>query len=881
MSIPQKHHFKEWKNFSILWVAYTVLLLLTSCSQYKNTTFSKGFHNTTARYNAYFLAREKMKEVEANIQQAHLDDYNEILLVYPKVNETSEGTIKNDLEYIITKAALPVNKHKNSKWVDDSYNLIGKARLYQRNYKLATQTFKYVNTKSEDNDARHHAMILLLRTYLDSLQLENARATNEYLRKEDIYEANAADLFMTRASFHQTIEELELMRLNLEKAIPYLKKGDKRARVYFILGQLYQHENNDSAAYANYKKVFKNNPPYELFFYARLYIAQVSSLANNDQRKIEKYFRKLLKDQKNQEYKDKIYYEMGKYELKQKDYTSAIKHFETSIQENKGNQFQKARSYLALGNLYYDNLQKFELSKLYFDSTVSLWDSKDKEYEWIANRQKILEEFVLHYQTVQTEDSLQRLSNMDSVTLVKHINKIIEKEAQQEREKAIQEALAEKKRKDLEAFEQQQNNLTQNTIPAPAGNKIWYFYDPKVIAKGKTDFRKIWGKRPLEDNWRRSEKEVFTEFEVAPEVEVQEETIVDNTQDSLQAIQAKREAMYNAVPRTKAELDTSHAHLENALYNLGKIYNLKLLEPANAIYSFEDLLKRYPQSDLKPEIYYFLYLILKAQKSDQYMVYRNKLISEFPNSTYAKIIHNPNYLAENKVNNQKAGELYKVAFDSHKQKAFITSDSILANINIQYPDNDIKDKIEFLSILNKGKTENPLRYISLLENFILQYPSSSIVPFAQEQIERTNRHIGEQIEKGHNLENQTRFMLDFERPHYFSILFNPQLINAEKLKNDIVTFNKSKKFTYPVPETKNFTDTTAILYISGFTNKDAAKKYMEEITENGKVLNKYENRISILVISSDNFVILERSGNTIGYLDFYKRNYNDRLMYGK
>lgn len=879
MSIPQKHYFKEWKNVSFLLGAVTVLLLLSSCSQHKNTVLSKGFHNTTARYNAYFLAREKMKEVEAKIQETHLDDYNEILSVYPKVNESSEGAIKTDLEYIITKAALPVNKHKNSKWVDDSYNLIGKARMYQRNYKLATQTFKYVNTKSEDNDARHQAMILLLRTYLDSLQIENARATNEYLRKEDIYEANAAELFMTRASFHQHLEELELMRLNLEKSVPYLKKGDKRARVYFILGQLYQHEGNDSAAYANYKQVFKNNPPYELFFYSRLYIAQVSSLAVNDQRKIEKYFRKLLKDQKNLEYKDKIYYEMGKYELKQKDYPQAIKHFETSIQENKGNQFQKARSYLALGNLYYDNLQKFELSKLYFDSTVSLWDTKDKEYEWIANRQKILEEFVLHYQTVQTEDSLQRLSKMDSTSLIKHINKIIEKDAQEERQKAINEALAAKKQKEREAFEEQ-NSLAQTAIPTPGGTKNWYFYDPKIIAKGKVDFKKIWGKRNLEDNWRRSEKEIFTEFDTEPTIDEPDETEQDNTQDSLLAIQAKREAMYNTVPRTKAELDTSNAHLEDALYNLGKIYNLKLLEPANAVTTFEDLLKRYPNSELKPEIYYFLYLILKAQKSDQYLVYKNKLISEFPNSSYTKIIHNPNYLAENKINNQKAGELYKKAFDSHKQKAYITSDSMLANINIQYPDNDIKDKIEFLSILNKGKTENPLTYIKLLDQFILEYASSSIVPFAQEQIDRTNRFISEQSDKGLNLENQTRFMLDFERPHYFAILFNPQNIAGDRFIKDLSDFNQSRKLNFPAPETKNLNDSTALVYLSGFTNKDAAKDYLEE-TEKGKILNKYGNNISIFVISSDNFIILERSGNTTGYLDFYKKNYNDRLMYGK
>lgn len=127
---------------------------------------------------------------------------------------------------------------------------------------------------------------------------------------------------------------------------------------------------------------------------------------------------------------------------------------------------------------------------------------------------------------------------------------------------------------------------------------------------------------------------------------------------------------------------------------------------------------------------------------------------------------------------------------------------------------------------------------------------------------------------------QTRYILDFERPHYFAILINPQNIRNERIKNELTSFNQRKKYSYPEPATKQLNDTTAIVYIAGFADKDASKKYLEEI-EKGKILSKYGTGVSDFVISSDNFVILERSGNTIGYLDFYKRNYNERLLYGK
>jgi hypothetical protein len=123
-------------------------------------------------------------------------------------------------------------------------------------------------------------------------------------------------------------------------------------------------------------------------------------------------------------------------------------------------------------------------------------------------------------------------------------------------------------------------------------------------------------------------------------------------------------------------------------------------------------------------------------------------------------------------------------------------------------------------------------------------------------------------------------MLDFERPHYFAILLNPQKTNAERIKNELTSYNKNKKLNYSEPEIKPLSDTTALIYIDGFADKNASKDYLDEI-ETAKIVSKYENNISKFVISSDNFVILERSGNTTGYLDFYKRNYNDRLMYGK
>ena len=116
------------KTIGYVWFAL-LLGVVCACSQNNYSYIARKWHNLNARDNAYFLAREKMKEVDAQIWKSNTDDYNKILKVYPNVDKNIQTAIAGGIDDIIKKAALPVTRHKNSIWVDDSYNLIGKCRL--------------------------------------------------------------------------------------------------------------------------------------------------------------------------------------------------------------------------------------------------------------------------------------------------------------------------------------------------------------------------------------------------------------------------------------------------------------------------------------------------------------------------------------------------------------------------------------------------------------------------------------------------------------------------------------------------------------------------------------------------------------------------------
>ena len=290
-------------------------ILLFGCSPYKNNPLSGSYHDLTAHYNAYFIAKERIKEIEKSIYESQDWNYNKVLPIFSQFDSTKSASLKTEIEDCVQKASISIQRHPGSKWEDDSYILVGKARYYAREFPDAIETFKYVNTHSKNDNSRHYAMTELIKSFTEFEEYNNAIAVTDYLAKEKLSKENQRRLYLNSAYLYQKKEDNDKMVRNLVKAEELYHSSDK-ARINFIIGQLYHELNFESEAFRYYKRVLKNNPTYELEFYSKLYMAQVTELAEaNDLKKIRKYFKNLLKDPKNKEYQDKIYYELAGFEL--------------------------------------------------------------------------------------------------------------------------------------------------------------------------------------------------------------------------------------------------------------------------------------------------------------------------------------------------------------------------------------------------------------------------------------------------------------------------------------------------------------------------------------------------------------------------------------
>ena len=844
-------------------------VLLIGCSPERKNFVSKSFHNTTARYNAYFYAKERLQEVEDAIETNHQNNFNEILKIYSDVDSGVINSMRDQLEEVIKKASIAIQRHPNSRWVDDSYILVGKSRYYSGDFVNAIETFKYVNTKSEDDNARHVALVWLMRTFLDYNEENNAIAVSDYLKKEKINAANYRLLELTRAYLYEKREDYDEMVKHLVNVAPGLTKKENSARMHFLIGQIYQQKGFDAEAYNYYNICLKNNPNYELSFYARLNMAQVTELADqNDVKKTRKYFVKLLKDRKNLEFKDKIYYEMANFEIKQDNFEKAIEYYKSSVASSVTNPRQKGYSYLKLGEIYFNHFKNYEIAKAYYDSTVNVLPKDDDIFTRVSERQIILADFVDQIQTIHLQDSLLSLSKMDTSSLYTYLDEVIA-EKQKQAEEAAKSVEENRKRGNVSQTDIF-NPFTQNNALTASSGSTWYFYNQNALSLGQSEFKRIWGDIPLEDHWRRSNKSSTTEFAQEDSNEI---INPENPQESDIAGPVAgntREQYLATIPFTQEAKDQAMMKIETAYYNLGKIYNFQLEEEEEAAGSFEELIDRFPESEYTPEVLYLLYLIYKDLDNDKYHEVALRLTSVFPNTTFAKLVNNPNYREESNIASEKLKTYYKKAYEYYLMDSI---DLALATVDqgIElYPDNSFSDNMELLRIFLLAKTDGYYKYQYELQEFDNKFPESELLNYVNELFTAS-----EELQTRMASEKEVQYIPYFDQTHYCVFMYPTLDDLSDKIPLEIEELNK-KEWDSGDLKTGNltFNDSYSMVLINAFANREEALNYFKMFSEKQSAFeNNGPYKFYSFVISEDNFQILYQTKGLQDYMNFFENNY--------
>ncbi|HEU5145848.1 MAG TPA: tetratricopeptide repeat protein, partial [Chryseosolibacter sp.] len=638
-----------------------------------------------------------------------------------------------------------------------------------------------------------------------------------------------------------------------------------------IIGQVYQRLGFESEAYNYYKKCLATNPEYEVDFYARLYMAQVTEISRNrDVNAARKSFRKLLKDSKNKEFQDKIYYEMGIFELKQNDVKEAINLLNRSVRSGNNKRIQ-GEAYLKLGDIYYDTLKNYELSQAYYDSAISALPTDYEGYATIKARQEILNEFVRHLKTVQWQDSLLSLASLDSSALRLMVDSVVAAE-----QKLAEARKGKKKKRNRVAIESGNSNLFNDSGQPNEVAGEWYFDNPASVGAGQSEFRRVWGDIKLEDNWRRSQRISSAIADNTPTTEATETSSAEadpaEAAPDADPAEVAFAGLDKQIPRTEEAKKEALAKIEEAYFHLGDIYNFKLMEKQNAVDVYTKLLNRFPESEYEPEVLYILYLITKETDPAGADSYATRLKEEHPTSTFARILINPDYLKESSQVAEKQKGIYKNAYQVFEGGHY-DSANVIVEQALAMGETVFTPSLRLLQILIIGKSEDIGRYQYALQEYIKTYPESEQAQYAQKLLE-ASREFEKEQEKKRGIQYST----DLDEPHYFVLVYKRSDDIAELTAAALEYFNESY-FGRVKLNTSHLVlnDQLAITFVSDLQSRKAAVDYFQSFTENLPTIPDLGNhKFDNFVITKENFDIFYRTKGLNEYLRFFEKNYQTK-----
>lgn len=881
-----------------------IIGLLIGCSTEKNTALSRSYHNITSHYNVYFNGREAFKGGVLRLENGYVDNYNAILPIFKFGDETAAKSIYPDMDKAIKKCSKLIKLHsitakpkrkkgrKSKKerefyakkeyndWVDEAYLLMGKSHFYKHDYFSAFESFTYMIREYQDEPSRFEAYIWMARAYNEQKDYVKAREVLDLVDADrKMPEKYNRDLQVTYADYYFKQKKYDEGIPYLEKSIKLTRKKKTKVRLMFILAQVYQKLENYKAATELYTKVIKANRNYDMAFNAKLRKASSFSTSLGGGEELMKELGKMLKDDKNIEYKDQIYYAMAELAMKQNKEDEALEYYKLSAEKSISNTNQKAMTFLAMADIYFKR-PEYRHAQTYYDSTLYFIDPAYPDIEPLTVKTKSLTKLIENLDIINNQDSLQVVAAMSEkereAVIQSLINEVLEEEKRLEEEERMAEM-------NSALFKQQERDPRNRNLAS--GGK-WYFYNPTALSFGQTEFVKLWGRRKLEDNWRRKNKQVV-DFGDGLSGELAEGDSIPGQKPRPTDPKSKEYYMVD-LPMGDSLMAISHQKIIDAFFAVGEIYQNELNDLKLAITNFEELNKRYPGNDYLLFSYYNLYqLNTEINKPVEASDYKSKIINGFPESKYAKMFTNPNYLQELNTQKEAVNILYNETFSLYKSRGYSQVISNCQAAETEYADDELIPKFKFLKAVSYGESGMINQFIEALSDIVKNYPESEVKPPAKEMLlvlkEKNKMAISaeelgiveEKVEEKVETPAEDIYFMNEKMTHYYVVVVGNKMANLNRMKYNISNFNiEFFSMTNFNVSSIILNDYFQIITVKSMDNQAKAMDYYKTIKANPDVYKDFNVAdYREFVITSDNFAVFFKDQNVDKYMDYFLKNY--------
>lgn len=869
------------------------IIMLASCSTKKNKWNRRAWHNMTSHYNVWWNGDESVKAGEKTLRQNVKDDYTKTLPVFNYGTKENALALNQNMDRTIEKDAVCIQKHSmrfNNKeyvrWIDNAFIDMGKAHFYKQDYVPARRTFEYAATQYRNSPDRFTATLWLAKTYIATKQFEKAEAMLQSIlvamdKGEKIPKYVRTNIDLVYADYYIAMgkdnDAVKYLRSSLFSA----RGKYNKTRAMFILGQIYKNQNDKPRATEQFKNVIKKHPSYEMTFEARMNLARCYDA---DTSTIMKMLNKMLKDNKNNDFKDRIYYAMADVALENNNEKAGVKYLRKSVAASTTNNMQKIKSSLDVADILFAN-NDYVLSQAYFDTAVMTMDRSYPGYDSLLNLSVMLTDLVSNLTVYYTQDSLLRLADMDSIKRNAIIDKVIED--YKEEQKRLEE------QREIEKQIAMNGGNEKPTSMVPDGNEgNWYFYNTATRTRGANDFKTKWGNRMLEDYWFISNKQSFAQEEEQME-ELSEEELakmsdeerqnylkgLEISRDTTQYTQLDRGYYLKQIPFTQQAKDQANAQIAEALNNIGFMYYSDLQDYQRSIEAYTELTDRYPDNSNEVSAWYYLYKMHSVRKETaDAEKYKNLVLTKYPDSNQAKIILDPDYFVKEHEKGAEAEQLYSKTFEAYQNGQYQRVMMNVKKARQNYADDTLyMPRFEFLNAISLGYVEVVDSMAYSLLNLLQKYPESSIKPFALDVLLRANDmyNLGLNIESARPKDEQIQ---EKESPYtfrpndeYYVMVICNKKVRINPLKVRISDFNKNN-FRMDQLKIKNvmLNKDDALLYVEKFENVDKAIDYRTAMFLNDYVFGGIDKEnYQVIIISVSNYPIFYQEKNVEDYLEFW------------
>ena len=686
-----------------------IIGFIFSCSTQNDKLLNRKYHTLNTKYNVLFNGKEALKIGESIIKATLEDDFYDILEIDPillKGEEFDQTTIVPGFKKAEDNAVKAIQKHsmnfnglQKNKQIGEAYLLLGKARYYDRRFFPAIEAFNFLLDNNIDESAFIEGRIWREKTNIrlqnNQIAINNLRSLSRNLintnKSFGIANATVAQAFLN-------LKKLDSANFYITRAGTYEKNNDLKVRYKYITAQINERIGNLDLALFYYQSIVNMNWKAQRKFWinSKINALRLSNIIY-DTDFIEPV-KELLDLYENQKFSHTINRSLALYYLNKNIDSLAQDYLSISLNSEGIDTPTKKKNYRDLIDLNLKN-QEYVKTGIYLDSLLLVLPNKSIEQKKALREKENLSDILFFENQFRETDSLITLLKFNKEQQLNFFRNFLSKK----REIAI------KKIQEQETTKKSKSFFLKKNKPG------FYFYNPTEVLKGKQIYLSTWGRRPNIDNWRDKTIVRFETFD---------KNNINSNEYKISEIQVESPEFYvNKLPK-KTILDSLIKKNSQAALKLGILYKEKYKAKDLAIKNLKYIVDNKLDTIFLAPALYNLHNIFNPDSLKLANYYKNELIINYPNSTYAQFFIDPDNFDEGEFRTPKS--FYLKALLKFKKREYNDAFRTLDKARLLIENTDWEPKAALLRAQIIGRLNGKKRWIQELKNIIVQYPNSNI-----------------------------------------------------------------------------------------------------------------------------------------------------------